>query len=93
MKTEKEPREHHEAACLERAKEYINNNGEPSIGYVNRISAFATVLEIPVDDVVNHVNDVILFVRRIPLALAMGRKPHFLQSDIIQSYKQTTVFS
>ena len=35
----------------------------------------------------------ILFVRRIPLALAMGRKPHFLQSDIIQSYKQTTVFS
>ena len=34
----------------------------------------------------------ILFVRRIPLALAMGRKPHFLQSDIIQSYKQTTVF-
>lgn len=35
---------------------------------------------------------IILFVRRIHLALAMGRKPHFLQSDIIQSYKQTTVF-
>ena len=59
MKTEKEVRELYETACLEGAKEYINNNGEPSIGYVNRISAFATVLEIPVDDVVNHVNDVI----------------------------------
>ncbi len=34
----------------------------------------------------------IFFVWRIPLASAMGRKPHFLQSNIVQSYKQATVF-